>query len=162
MPLPVHSQTNGPGPTRRGARRGPAAPAEPALQQRAVAALFVALLSLAGLVGLNNWNHGIYIVLFALLAGVVSLWLAGTSLSRAGKARAARPHGAIAAVAIGSVGVLMSALLLAAFALLGNQLAQYGRCMNAANTISTQQSCTTQFNNMLAREISALRTGTQR
>ena len=53
-------------------------PAEPAAQRRAVAALLVALLSLTGILALGDPQHGIYLVAYALLAGVVAMWLAVT------------------------------------------------------------------------------------
>lgn len=134
-------------------------PAEPALQQRAVAGLFIALLSLAGLLGLNDWNRGIYVALFALVAGGVALWLASTALTRAGRAGAAHPRGAVVAIVVGAVGVVMSGLLLVTFTVLGTQLSHFGDCLSGANTIATQQACYTRFQNTVAREIAVLRSG---
>lgn len=146
-----------------GARARPAAlpPAEPALQQRAVAGLFIALLSLAGVLGLGNWSRGVYMALFALAAGAMALWLASTALARAGRARAAHPRGAIAAVVIGAVGVVMSGLMLVTFAVLGRQLSAYGNCLSGANTIATQQACYARFQHTIARELAVFRSGSR-
>src|SRR4029077_6436948 len=69
-----------------------AVPAEPAAQRRAGAALLVALLSLTGVLALGDPQRGVYLVAYALLAGVVAMWLAMTSLARARRGPAARPH----------------------------------------------------------------------
>jgi hypothetical protein len=45
--------------------RQAAAPAEPATQQRALAALLVALLSLTGVLALGNPRRGVYLVAYA-------------------------------------------------------------------------------------------------
>ena len=51
-------------------------PAEPDAQQRALAALLVALLSLTGVLALGDPQRGVLLVGYALLAGVVAMWLA--------------------------------------------------------------------------------------
>ena len=133
-----------------------AAPTEPATQQRALAALLVALLSLTGLLALNNPQRGMYLVGYALLAGVVAMWLAVTSLARARRSRTARPYGSAAATAIAGVGILLSAVLLLAFAVFGPQLSAYGRCLSEAGTPTAQQACQAQLTHALNREMSAL------
>lgn len=134
-----------------------AMPAEQAVQQRAVAALLVALLSLTGILALGDPQHGVYLVAYALLAGVVAMWLAVTSLARARRDRTARPRGSAAATAIAGVGILVSMVVLAAFIVLGRQMAAYGQCLSAAGTTTAQQSCQAQFTRAVNREISALR-----
>ena len=104
-----------------------AAPAEPATQRRALAALLVALLSLTGLLAFGNPQRGVYLVGYALLAGIVAMWMAVTSLTRARRSRTARPYGSATAAAIAGVGILLSAVLLLAFAVFGRQLSAYGR-----------------------------------
>jgi hypothetical protein len=132
-------------------------PAEPALQHRAVAALFVAMLSLAGFLGFNiNLRRGIFIVAYALLAGATALWLSLTAMSRARRQQTARPRGAVAATAIAGVGIGLSAAMLLAFVLFGQQLTGYGQCLSGANTIAAQQSCYSHFSRALNREIGLL------
>lgn len=132
-------------------------PAEPAAQRRAVAALLVALLSLTGVLALGEPQRGVYLVVYALLAGVVAMWLAVTSLARARRGRTARPRGSAAATAIAGIGIVLSAALLLAFIVLGRQMSAYGQCLNEAGTPTAQQSCQAQFNHAVNREISALR-----
>ncbi len=151
-----------PGPDQRAhirpaAKGAPLPPSEPALQHRAVAALFIALLSLAGFLGFNiNLRRGVFLVIYALLAGATALWLAVTAMRRARRARTARPRGSVTATAIAAVGIGLSAVMLLAFALFGHQLSAYGQCLSGANTISAQQSCYSQFSRALNREITLL------
>ena len=132
-------------------------PAEPAAQQRAVAALLVALLSLTGVLALGEPQRGVYLVAYALLAGVVAMWLAVTSLARARRGRTARPHGSAAATAIAGIGILLSTALLLAFIVLGRQMSEYGQCLSEAGTTTAQQSCQVRFTHAVNREISSLR-----
>jgi len=136
-------------------------PAEPATQQRALAALLVALLSLTGVLALGNPQRGVYLVVYALLAGVVAMWLALTSLARARRRRTARPHGSAAATAIAGIGILLSVILLLAFAVFGRQLSAYGRCLSEAGTSTAQQACQAQLTHALNREMSALQSAGQ-
>lgn len=119
--------------------------ADPLLQQRSVAALFLALLSLFGVLGLSNFQRGVYIVAFALVAGTMAIWLAGTAIRRARRGGTAGPRGSVVAISIGGVGVLISGLLLAGFALFGHQASTFTQCISGANTIAAQQACRTQF-----------------
>ena len=123
----------------------PAGRADPVHQQRSAAALVLALLSLFGVLGLSNFQRGVYIVVFALVAGVMAIWLAGTAIRRARRGGTAGPRGSVVAISIGGVGVLISGLLLAGFALFGPQASTFTRCISGANTIAAQQACRTQF-----------------
>jgi hypothetical protein len=136
-PSPERAQTQ--------ARAGRTGRADPAHQQRAVAALLLAVLSLFGLLGVSNFQRGVWIVGFALVAGALAIWLAGTALARTRRAGTAGPRGSVVAIAIGGVGVLLSGILLLAFALFGHQAATYSRCLSGANTIAAQQACRNQF-----------------
>src|SRR5215472_3059223 len=132
-------------------------PAEPAAQRRAVAALLVALLSLTGVLSLGDPRRGVYLVGYALLAGVVAMWLAVTSLARARRGRTARPHGSAAATGIAAIGILLSSILLLGFIVCGRQMAAYGRCLSEAGTTAAQQACQQQFTHAVNREIASLR-----
>ena len=94
---------------------------------------------------------------YALLAGVVAMWLAMTSLARARRGRTARPHGSAAATAIAGIGILFSSVLLLAFIVLGRQMSTYGNCLSDAGTTTAQQSCQVQFTHAVNREIASLR-----
>jgi hypothetical protein len=119
--------------------------ADPVHQQRSVAALFLALLSLFGVLGLTNFQRGVYIVAFALVSGAMAIWLAATAMRRARRGGTAGPRGSVVAVVIGGVGVLISAVLLAGFALFGKQASTFSQCLGGANTVAAQQTCKTQF-----------------
>jgi hypothetical protein len=138
----------------------PAAPLRPpaaAHQQRAVAALFVSLLSLAGFLGFSvDLRRSVLVIGYALLAGLVALWLGLTALSRARRDRTARPRGAVPAAVIATVGIGLSTLLLLAFAVFGRQLSGYSQCLTGASTISAQQSCYRQLSHALSHRISLL------
>jgi hypothetical protein len=138
-------------------RRSAALPAEPATQHRALAALFLAVLSLVGLLSLNYLQRGIYLVAYALLAGLMAMWLAVTSLIQARRGRTTRPRGSVTATVIAGVGILLSAVLLIAFATLGKQLATYGQCLSTASTAADQQACQNQFIRAVNHEIATLR-----
>jgi ABC-type amino acid transport system permease subunit len=134
-------------------RRPPAA----AARQRAAAALLVALLSLGGFAAFNlGQRQGILLIAYALLAGIVALWLGLTALSRARRDQTARPRGALAAAAIAAIGIGLSTVLLLAFALFGRQLAGYRQCLTGASTISAQQSCYSQLSHALNERIGLL------
>ncbi len=125
--------------------RAKAGRADPVHQQRSVAALFLALLSLFGVLGLSNFQRGVYIVAFALVAGAMAVWLAATALRRARRGGTAGPRGSVVAIVIGGVGVLISGVLLAGFALFGKQASTFTQCLSGANTVAAQQTCRTQF-----------------
>ena len=138
---------------------GSLVPATPAVNRRAAAGLFLALLSLAGLLGLNDLRHGIYVVLYGLLAGAVGLWFAVTAIRQARRGKTARPRGAVVATVIAGVGIVLSTVMLAGFAVLGKQLSSYGQCLSGANTIASHQSCQTQFTRAVDRRLAGLHPG---
>ena len=162
MAPPDDRRTDEP-PLRATGPRGPATPrvavpAEPATQRRALAALLLALLSLAGLFSLNYLQRGIYLVAYALLAGLMAMFLAVTSLARARRSGTARPRGSITATVIAGVGIVLSLVMLLAFLVFGKQLAAYGRCLRAASSSADQQACQTQLIHSVNRELTTLRT----
>jgi hypothetical protein len=139
-------------------RRGkPPPPAEPTAQRRALAALLVALLSLTGVLALGAPQRGVLLVGYALLAGIVAMWLAVTAQVRARRGRTARPHGSAAAAAIAGVGIALSVVLLLGFVMLGRQMSAYGRCLSEAGTSAAQQACRAQFTRAVNKELSTLR-----
>jgi hypothetical protein len=120
-------------------------PPEPATQQRAVAALVLALLSLFGLLGLNNFQRGIYIAAFTMLAGALAVWFAVTSLLRARRGGTRSPRGSVVAIVLGGIGLLLSGFLVVGLAAFGKQAVTYQRCVSGANTIAAKQACQSQF-----------------
>jgi hypothetical protein len=88
---------------------------------------------------------------------VAALWLALTALARARRSGTARPRGSVIATVIAAVGIILSTVMLIAFAVLGKQLTAYGRCLSAASSASDQQACQNQFIHAVDREIAVLR-----
>ena len=134
-------------------------PPDPALQQRAWAALLLGAASLLGLalsLG-GDPRRTVYVVVLTLLSSAAATWFGLTSRSKARRANAARPRGAVGGVVFGFVGMAFSSLALIAFAVFWPELTQFSACMSAANTLSTQQACQTQFSNSVGNELSVLR-----
>lgn len=156
-PAPAPSPAASPAPGRPPARRA----AGRADQQRATAALFLALLSLAGLLAFSNVSRGVYVVVFALAAGVLAAWFAGTAIGRARHQRTALPHGSVTALVIAGIGMAISLVLLAGFAVFGKQLSAYSQCLRGANTVSAQQACHSQFMHSVTGRLSGLRSGSR-
>jgi predicted PurR-regulated permease PerM len=93
----------------------------------------------------SNFHRGIYLVFFALAVGIGACWMAITALRRARRAVSMRPRGAVAAIVLGGIGALLSAVMLLAFAAFWNQLNSFSQCLNEANTPSAQQACVNQL-----------------
>lgn len=135
----------------------PRAAASAASQQRATAALFLAMLSLFGLLAISNLSRGIFVAAFALLAGALAAWFAATAIGRARHQDTALPRGSVTALVIAAVGMAVSLILVAGFAVLGKQLTSYSQCTSAANTVAAQQTCQTQFSHAVTGQLNSLR-----
>jgi ABC-type amino acid transport system permease subunit len=131
-------------------------PADPALQQRAWAALLLAFLSLFAMVMIGNVQRGVYVVAVALLIAITAVWLAISAMSRARRIGSSRPRGVVLATVLGIVGLVFSGIVLAGFALFWPQLSQYSRCLSGANTMSAQQACQQQLNDSVGNEIGVI------
>lgn len=132
----------------------PASPrpaADPVFQQRAWAAAFMTLIGLFGLFGgysasiVNSVQRGVYPIGAAIVIGIVAVWLAVTSMTRARRLGSARPRGAIFAIVVSAIGIVMGALMLAGFAALWPQMTQLSQCESGANTIAAHDACYQQF-----------------
>jgi hypothetical protein len=135
-------------------------PPDPALRQRAVAALVLGMLSLVGLaLGLGNLRRGILVAAVALAFAVTAIWLGAGARRRARRSGTARPRGAISGVVLGGFGLAFSAAWLLILAVLWPQLSTYSNCMGGANTVAAQQICHTQLTNSVGSEIGMLRGG---
>ena len=132
-------------------------PPDPAMRQRALAALALGVLSLIGLMlGLGNLRRGIVVAAVTLLFAVVAIWLGVTAGKQARRAGTARPRGAVSGVVLGGFGLAFSALWLLILAVFWPQLSTYSNCMNGANTVTAQQVCHNQFTKSVGGEISLL------
>jgi len=135
-------------------------PPDPAVRQRALAALIIGVLSLTGLMlGLGNLRRGVYVAVLTLLFGVAAIWLGVTASKKARRSGTARPRWAVGGVVLGGLGLALSALWLLVLAVFWPQLSAYYTCMTGANTVAAQQACHTQFTNSVTGEISVLQTG---
>jgi hypothetical protein len=135
-------------------------PPDPALRQRALAALTLGLLSLLGLaLGLGNLRRGVYVAVLTLLFAAVAIWLGAGAARRARRGGTARPRGAVGGIVLGGFGLAFSALWLLVLAVFWPQLSTYYSCMSSANTVAAQQACHTQFTNSVGGEISVLQGG---
>jgi hypothetical protein len=135
-------------------------PPDPALRQRALAALLLGALSLIGLVlGLGNLHRGIYVAVLALLFAATAIWLGVTAAKRSRRKGMARPRWAVSGVVLGGLGLAFSALWLLVLAVFWPQLNDYYNCMSGANTVTARQACHNQFTNSVGGEISILQNG---
>ena len=135
-------------------------PPDPAVRQRALAAVMLGLLGLIGLaLGLGNLRRGIFVAVLTLLVGAIAIWLGVSANRSARRAGTARPRGARAGVVLGGLGLAFSAFWLLILAVFWPQLNTYSNCLNEANTVSAQQACHTQFTNSVGSEIGILRNG---
>lgn len=160
MPPPTDRPPTRPPRTPRPAPAGqPSSPPDPALQQRAWAALALGVLSLVGLSLAGGLRRAIYIVAASLVLGALAAWLGGTAMSRARRARSARPRGAIGGTILGILGLAFSAITLIVFAMFWNELSAYSSCLSGANTLDAQQVCQHQFSQTISNEIRSLQPG---
>lgn len=144
-----------PGGTLPGRRQLP--PADPALRQRALAALLLGVLSLIGLMlGLGNLRRGVFVAVLTLVFAGVAIWLGVTSSRTARRSGTARPRGAVSGVVLGVFGLAISALWLTVLAVFWPQLNAYYNCLGGANTVTAQQACHDQFTHSVGSEMSIL------
>jgi hypothetical protein len=135
-------------------------PPDPALRQRALAALILGMLSLIGLaLGLGNLHRGIYVAVLTLLFGATAIWLGVGANGGARRGGTARPRGARAGIVLGGLGLAFSAFWLLVLAVFWPQLNTYYNCLTGANTVSAQQACHSQFTNSVGSELGVLRSG---
>src|SRR5580698_7078703 len=106
-------------------------PPDPALRQRGMAAVILALLGLIGLaLGLGNLHRGIYVAVLTLLFGATAIWL-GVGANRAARRnRTARPRGARAGMVLGGLGRVFSAFWLLGLAVGWPQLNMGFNCLS--------------------------------
>ena len=162
MSMARYQPPGGRGPQPRGmlTARRQLPPPDPAVRQRALAALMMGVLSLIGLMlGLGNLRRGIYVAALTLLFAVGAIWLGVTAIRKARRSGTARPRWAIGGVVLGGLGLAVSALWLLVLVVFWPQLNAYYNCMNGANTVAAQQACHNQFTTSVGGEISVLQNG---
>ena len=135
-------------------------PPDPALRQRALAAVTLGVLGLLGLaLGLGNLHRGIYVAVLVLLFGATAIWLGVGANRSARRSGTARPRGARAGIVLGRLGLAFSAFWLITLAVFWPQLNTYYNCLSSANTVTAQQACHSQFTHSVGSELSVLRNG---
>jgi len=131
-------------------------PAAPALQQRAAAALVLALLSLIAMMLIGNLQRAVYVVAVALAVALIALILAISAMKAAKRAGSRRPRTALASVLLGGVGAAFSAFALAGLLIFWSQYMQYAKCLDGATTTTAQNACQQQFENSIGHRITLL------
>jgi hypothetical protein len=135
-------------------------PPDPALRQRAVAAVAMGVLSLLGLaLGLGNLHRSVLVAIVTLVFAATAIWLGAGASRRARRGGMARPRGSITGTVLGGFGLAFSALWLLVLAVFWPQLSAYYNCRSSANTVAAQQVCHTQLNKSVGGEISVLQNG---
>jgi peptidoglycan/LPS O-acetylase OafA/YrhL len=126
------------------------------LQQRAAAALILAVLSLIAMMLIGNLQRAVYVVAVALVVAVAALALAISALKAAKRARTRRPRAAVASVVLGVTGALISGFALVGLLVFWSQYMQYANCLNGATTVAMQSACEQQFQNSVDDQITVL------
>jgi hypothetical protein len=146
-----------PQPVRPASRTSP--PPDPALQQRAWAALALAAISLFGLIGAytvllgSNPQRSTDVDGVAFVIAVVGIWLTATAMSRARRAGSARPRAAVFAMVLGIIGLVFTGYSLPIFQEYSPQLSQYVHCMESASTTGMQQACKQTLENQTGAQV---------
>jgi hypothetical protein len=140
----------------------PRKPPSREIQQRGWSALALGLLSLLGLSAVQDLGHALYVLVLTLLIGAAGVWLGASAVARARRGRTYLPRGAVSGIILCGLGLVLSVIMLAAFALLSSELSVYSNCMKGANTVTAQQSCQDQFTQAVRSKISQLQTGASR
>lgn len=132
-------------------------PADPVLQQRAWAAMLMALIALFGIAGPgDNIQRDIYVIAAAFVIAVVALWLATTAMARARRIGSSRPRGSVFATVLGVIAAGFGGAMLAVCALFWPQLTQFSQCDSGAGTITAQQACSQQMMNSVTDHLNLM------
>jgi predicted PurR-regulated permease PerM len=108
------------------------------------------LLTLIGLFGMlmagGNIHRSVYVVGIAVVIALVALWLSFTAMSRAKRIGSSRPRGAIFAVVLGIIMVVLGGLTVCGVLFIP-QYTQFVECTQQAQTNTTQQACRNRLEN---------------
>jgi peptidoglycan/LPS O-acetylase OafA/YrhL len=126
------------------------------LQQRAAAALALAVLSLIAMMLIGNLQRAAYVAAVALVVAVIALSLAVSAMKAAKRAGNRRPSAAVAGVVLGAAGALFSASALVELLVFSSQFMQYANCLNGSTTAAARNACEQQLNNSLHDQITVL------
>jgi predicted PurR-regulated permease PerM len=121
--------------------RSPRPPADRTLQQRAWAAVLLTLIGVFGmLMAGSNIHRSVYVVAIGVVIALIALWLSFTAMSRAKRIGSSRPRGAIFAVVLGIIMVVLGGSTILSVLFIP-QYTQFTECMQQAQTNTTQQAC---------------------
>lgn len=141
--------------------------ADPVFQMRALSAALMTMVGLFGLFGgiaaavTSSVQRGIYPVAAAIAIAVIALWLAVTSMTRARRVGSSRPRGAVFAIVLGIIGILIGGYMLLDFAVAWPLWTQFSHCNAGANTITAQNACLQQMMNSVHGQEAKLMLGTK-
>lgn len=132
-------------------------PAAPALQQRATAALLLAVLSLIAMMLIGNLQRARYVLLVACVVALVGFVLAISAMRAAKRDGTRRPRGSAVAVVLGGMCALFAGMATVGLLIFSAQFTQYSNCMNAAgSSTAAQNACQTTFSNAITARINHL------
>jgi peptidoglycan/LPS O-acetylase OafA/YrhL len=134
-------------------QRPPLPPADPALRQRALAAVILAILGLIPLMFIGNLQRAATVAGVALGVSVVAAVVGFSAMSAAKRSRTQRPRGALAGAVIGLIGVVCSAFAVILFSVFGTQFDAYVNCMNGATSSSQQHACQSQLEKSIDKRL---------
>jgi hypothetical protein len=126
------------------------------VQQRATAALVLALLSLIAVLLIGNLHRAVYVIAVALAVAVLGLALAISAVKAAKRAGTRRPRAAAASLVFGAIGALFSGLALAGLLIFWTQYVQYANCLDGATTVTAHNACRQQFENSIRHQVTFL------
>ncbi len=132
-------------------------PAAPALQQRATAALLLAVLSLIAIMLIGNLQRARYVLEVACVVALVGFVLAISAMRAAKRSGTRRPRASLAALLLGGLCAAFAGFAAIGFLIFGAQFNQYANCLNAAgSSTAAQNACQTAFSNAVTARINHL------
>jgi multisubunit Na+/H+ antiporter MnhF subunit len=132
-------------------------PADPALAQRATAALLLALLSLIAMMLIGNLQRARYVLEVACVVALVGFVLAVSAMRSAKRSGTRRPRASLAAAVLSGLCTVFAGLAAIGFLIFGAQFTQYSNCLNAAgSSTAAQNACQTTFNNAITARMNHL------
>lgn len=138
------------------AQRPQLPPADPAVRQRAAAALFLVVLSVVAMMWGANPQRLVYVAAVALAVALIGLALAISAMRATKRAGTQRLRAAVAGVVIGVIAAVLSGTVLGAFLLYSSQVTQYVNCMSGASTSAAQNACWQQLQNSVGAGASVI------
>jgi predicted PurR-regulated permease PerM len=132
-------------------------PAARELQQRAAAALFLAVLSIIAMTLIGSWQRAAYVLAVACVVALTGFVLAISAMRAAKRAGTRRPRVSVAAAVLSGICAVFAGLATISFLFFGAQLTQFANCMNAAgSSTAAQNACQTGLQNAITARVNNL------